>query len=399
MPAQVVVLLPGPVGGAPQALFLGVLSGIGSICALVAQPAAGAVSDRTAGSYGRRRPLIVAGAAASLAGMALVAIPIGVPPFAVGFLLVMAGSNVCTAAYQALLPDRVPRDQRGEASGYMGAMTIVGSVGSIVAALLLLEGGTASAPSADAIVRGAAAFYLIAAVTVAAGVLVTLGIREEPAGPATDATRAAGSALWPGPWRERGFRWVFTARAFVMFGFALFLTFIEYYLAQVRGTSDFVGATSQVALLALAGAVVSAVTLGVLSDRARRVPVVVVSSGLMAAAALAFTAAPSTIPLAPLGLVFGIGYGGYMSVDWALAIDALPSQGSVATDLGLWNIASAFPSAAAPLIGGAIVAFAEGASGVAFGYRSVFALAAVSLVLGSAAVLRVPEGALRPRAV
>lgn len=401
VPTQIVALLPGPVGGAPQALLLGVLSGIGSVCALVAQPAAGAVLDRTVGRHGRRRPLIVAGAAASLIGMAALAVPAGVVAFTVGFVLVMAGSNVCTAAYQALLPDRVPPDQRGEASGYMGAMTIIGSVGSLVAALLLLEGGSGASPARGTIERGAALFYAVAGITVVAGVLVTLlGVHEEriDRAAAVSATTGWRRRMWPGPWRERGFRWVFLARAFVMFGFALFLTFIEYYLAQVRGASDFVGATSQVALLALAGAVLSALGLGVLSDRARRVPVVVVSSALMAAAALAFTAAPSAVPLAPLGLVFGVGYGGYVSVDWALAMDTLPSPSSVATDLGLWNIASALPSAAAPLVGGVIVVLAESTSGAAVGYRSVFALAAVSLVLGSAAILKVPEASLRPRA-
>jgi MFS family permease len=182
---------------------------------------------------------------------------------------------------------------------------------------------------------------------------------------------------------------VFAARALVMIGLTLFLTYIEYYLAQVGGATAFVGATVVVALLALGSALLSSLLFGIISDRMSRVTVVVVANMLMAAAALIFVAAPSGSPLAPLAILFGLGYGAYLSVDWALAIDSLPTAGSSARDLGIFTVSINLPTLIAPALGGAVI-FAAGELGLAtIAYRLVFMLAALALLLGIVVVRRV----------
>jgi MFS family permease len=419
IPTQLLLFVaPGGVGNTQQALALGLLSAIGALLALVIQPLTGMMSDRSTSRLGRRRPYILVAAAIYLAGMLALAAAPGFAVFVIGFVLAQIAANAGTAAYQGLLPDRVPAEQRGTASGYLGMMTILGNVGSLAAAALLL-GSVSPGPGLAAAVRsGATRYYALGIVVLILGVLVTvLGIQEKPAAhdlrrnlppplagePLSSGSRDFPRGLgrvgafrhfldpWLAPLRYDNFRWVFLTRASVMLGLTVFLTYIEYYFANVAHMTNFVQSTAAVALLALGGAVIGALTLGMVSDRIGRVGIVAVATGLMTLAALAFVVAPH-VPLWPLGLIFGAGYGAYTSVDWALAVDSLPALGAAGKDLGVWSIASNLPAVLAPLVGSLVIG-----GGTALGmsteaaYRSVFALAGGFLMLGALFVFKVQQ--------
>jgi MFS family permease len=414
IPAQILLFVaPGAVGNVKQATFLGILAAAGAVTALIVQPIVGLLSDRTTSRFGRRRPFILAGGMLLLAGLVLLATSPGEVLFLVGLALVVVAHTTSSAAYQGLVPDRVPAHQRGTASGYTGLMTILGTVGSLAVAALLLgqatSGGSAAAGHvlAAGIASGAAHFYVIAAVVLVLGVGVTMiAVREAPIAqrhlqrPCATAqsarrwvyVRDGAVRLWIAPWRHANFTWVFLTRGFVMLGLALFMTFIEYYFSQVAHATNFVEATALNAILALVGAIASTLVIGVLSDRLRkRAPIVLVASAMMALTALVFVVAPGKFPLWPLGITFGLGYGAYTSVDWALAIDALPAPHQAGKDMGLWSMASTLPAILAPLVGSAILATFTPLGGTALGYRLVFGLAAFCLVLGAVFVLKVRE--------
>jgi MFS family permease len=384
VPAQVLLLIDrGAVASSSQALAVSALSLAAAIIAVVVTPLAGAASDRLKTRFGRRRQLIVAGVLLAVVGQAGLAVTFPLLIFIAGFAIVQVGTNVTTAAYQGLLPDLVKVAQRGTASGWLGLMTLLGSVGSLAAAGVLL-GNASSGPALEAeVTRGALLFYIAAAlVLVLCAAVTVLGVEERPASHAPPHS-------WIALFRHQPFRVVFGARALVMIGLTLFLTYIEYYLAATNGATAFVGETVAIALLALLGALASSLALGIASDRLPRVQIVVAANLAMAAAAWIFVFAPSHFPLAPLGILFGLGYGAYLSVDWALAIDSLPTTAASARDLGIFTVSINLPSLIAPALGGLVILLA-GAAGVGpLAYRLVFTLAAVSLLLGVVVIRRI----------
>lgn len=400
IPTQIVLFVsPKAVGSASQATFLGWISAAGALLAVLIPPIVGNLSDNTRSRMGRRRPYILCGSVFLLLGPFVLAMSRNTWFFLLGLLLYALGNNIVSAGYQGLIPDLVPEQQRGAASGYMGVMTVLGNIGSLLLAALLLGAVNTAAPSSEVIQNGTGFFYLITAIILVVSVLITqVGITETPLATNSDFPHASffkhldrqwWTSRWIDPWRDRNFTWVFLTRAFVMMGLTLFLTFIEYYFASVVGISQFVQFTAGIAILTLLGAIGSALALGIFSDHVQRTPVVASATTCMAVAALAFVLFPNTLVLWPLGLLFGLGYGAYTSVDWALAIDALPSLDNAGKDLGLWGASSNLPAILAPALGGMVIFLANLFGQTALGYRLIFILAAVFLFLGALLVRRV----------
>lgn len=408
IPTQILLFVaPGSIGNARQATFLSWLATMGAVMSLFIPPVVGMLSDHTTGRFGRRRPYIAAGTIFLAISIVMLARAGNIAVFIAGLALFQLSNNGITAAYQSLLPDLVPHDQRGVASGYVGLMTILGNVFSLIIAILLLGQITLNSVNTSSILRGVGVFYTLTLIIMVVGVLITIvGVHEVPYA-LPPASRTARQRLmpwlrhwiahnWVAPWRNFNFTLVFLTRFSVMLGLALFMTFIEYYFANVAHETNFVAATASVAILALLGAVASAFTLGVLSDRVKRAPLVSVATMCMALAAFTFVVFPGTIPLWPLGILFGLGYGAYSSVDWALSIDALPSMNSIGKDLGLWSASVTLPGILAPLLGGVIIATANRFGQTIIGYRLVFAVAALFFVLGAFFILYVRERAPAP---
>jgi MFS family permease len=125
----------------------------------------------------------------------------------------------------------------------------------------------------------------------------------------------------------------------------------------------------------------------------RRAPIICVAALCMAATAFVFVVAPGNLGfwLWPLGVLFGLGYGAFSSVDWALTIDALPSLKEAGKHLGLWNASTTLPAIIAPLLGSSIISIAGGHGNIELGYRLVFACATSFLIIAAIGVLFVRE--------
>jgi Na+/melibiose symporter-like transporter len=201
--------------------------------------------------------------------------------------------------------------------------------------------------------------------------------------------------------RNGDFFWTFATRAFVMMGIATIQPFLAVYFREAIHAKNPGTLAGEWGLALLAGAIIPAAVGGHLSDRVgRRKPFVYAAGALQAlvASVLLFGLLRSIPLIFVLGVIFGIGYGLYVAVDWALAVDVLPDrERSSGRDMGLWHVAFTLPPALAPAIFAPILhAFNESGhvilgltTGDFLGFRLVFAGSAVWFVLGTLFVSRI----------
>ncbi|WP_330230405.1 MFS transporter [Nocardia sp. NBC_00508] len=343
----------------------GLVSGLSAACTVVAFPLAGALSDRTASRYGRRRPWILAGAV--LFAGSLVALGTQNTVFGIAFWWCAAMTGFCfvASALTAMIGDGVPTAQRGIVSSAIAAPQALGLIlGVAVVATLALD---------------AAQGYTFAAIILMSCVLPFVWCTPDPT-LATVSQRGQSVRELLG---FRDFRWVLTSRALINLGNTLGTSLLLFYLqfgleVSEPGSSLLVLTTVYMVVLTIA-----AVCCGWMSDRIRRRrPFVFAAGALQSIAAVIVISTESFNGTVFSSALVAGGYGCFLAVDQALAADVLPSADHSGKDLGVMNIALAVPQAIGPLIGAGIVFLSSGFAGL-------FITAAVCTILGGAAVLRV----------
>lgn len=373
------------VGDSRKELMNGLVPALGAGLSLVATPIAGALSDRSTHPRGRRRPFLAAGTVINilfLLALARIAGPGGIGLFLLAWLGVQLGANVAGGPYAGLIPDIVPAEQRGAASGWLALMTAVGTLLGVVAAGALVGGG------------GYLPIYVLIASMLAlfAGITV-FGVKEQRLSAAPGPFRARAflsSFLLRGP-EYRDFFFVLFTRALVTMGIYSVFTFFQFFLHDIVRVPNAARATSYLIAIIIGLGIPTSLAAGALSDRVGRKPLVYLSGGVMALASLLFIGVgfhPSLHAMLWIGALFGIGYGAYQAVDWALAIDVLPPGESAAKDMGIWHVSLVLPQMLAPALTGAVLAALKPAS-LLLGYTVVFTLTALWFILGTVFVRQI----------
>ena len=103
---------------APKNLAL--VTGVGSLLAIVSNPLFGRLSDRTTSVLGMRRPWMIVGLVGGAVGTLTVALAPSIGVVLVGWCIAQVFLNALLAAQAAILPDQVPTVQRGLVSGILG---------------------------------------------------------------------------------------------------------------------------------------------------------------------------------------------------------------------------------------------------------------------------------------
>jgi MFS family permease len=104
---------------------LGGMRSAGLVIAMLVQPAAGLLSDRSTSRFGRRRPYILVGALFDCLFLAAIALSWNYWALLIAVLLIQFSSNISHGPLQGLIPDLVPEDQRGRASAIKAIMELL----------------------------------------------------------------------------------------------------------------------------------------------------------------------------------------------------------------------------------------------------------------------------------
>ncbi|MDH2424372.1 MFS transporter [Sphaerisporangium sp. TRM90804] len=374
LPQQVAAAAPGS-----KETALAWVTGVGAAVAMVANPVAGALSDRTAGRYGRRHPWTLAGAVAGGLGLVFLAFQGSVLGVLAGWCLAQAGLNAMQASLTAGVPDHVPVAQRGEVSGWIGVPQTLGVVLAVVLVTVVVTTTSSGYLVIGLLVPLAALPFVLATPD------APLPAAHRPHAGVRDLLRG----LWISPRAHPDFAWAWVTRFLMQLGNAIVLLYLLYFLTDAVGYERvFPGGRAQDGLLVLiliytAAVVLTTVAGGVVSDRlGRRKAMVTVAGVVSAVPAVLMAFWPRWTMVIVAAAVMGVGYGVYLAVDNALITQVLPTASGRARDLGVINIANSGPQVLGPVIAGPIVAGLGG-------YPVLYLTAAALSLLGAGLVWKI----------
>jgi MFS family permease len=398
------------VGRAHKGTAISVLEGIGTVMAVVWQPMAGSISDRWVSHWGRRFPFIIAGTVGDVIFLCGLALSGSYWVLVIFYFLLQTASNTAQGPYQGLLPDVVPQEQRGEASGYYGVANLVGILaGTVGAGFLLHQYG-----------RGVAIASIAALLTVT--MLITV-LRVPDVGRPTEAQFESPRHAFVHTFtldlrKHRDFAWLMGSRLLILMGVVGLQSFAFFYFSDVFFPSDrketTLATSVLLGLVVLVGLIVTWPA-AKLSDRVGRKKIVFGGGLIGAAATIAiifshYQLLPTGLvqPLAGvlhvpglaaqavlLGLALGVGFGAFLSVDWAFITDVIPPD-EAGRFMGFSNIATAGSGIIARLSAGWLLDYFNAGPrilGLPGGYPVIFGLFATWMIAGSLLILKVRERA------
>lgn len=363
------------IAGADAAAAFGFITGVGALFALVANPLAGRISDRTAARFGRRRTWILTGAIGGSLAVFALAFTTEIWQVAVIWAITQTLFNFQQAATSALLADQVPRFRRGTVSGFVG---LAGAIGPL-AGIAIVSSMT------DPIAQ----WGTVAAISVVLGLLAVILLRDPQHVPAPGQEglnlKQLALSFWLNPRKHPAFGWAWLVRFLLTCAYASG-TYNAFFLMDRFGVGpdEVGGVVLTLSLISVGLLAVTSVVAGPISDRMRRQKPFVVAAGVLGAGALVLQGTAQTIEIVYLAVaILGVGTGLFFSIDSALCVRMLPSAENAGKDFAIINMANTLPQSFVPLI----APFLLGIGGFGLLYASLAVLA----IVGALFVLRLPE--------
>ncbi len=377
----------------------------GTLVAVVVNPLVGAISDYVTFRMGRRRPFLIIGTALNVIVLLLFAFSPTwfsstalLLTFIVLFLLLQFTNNLANSPWSAIIADKVPQNQRGMTGGFYGLFTLLGTIlGSLIAGLIVNKNDPLPLYQNEIV----QIFLLIAIVQIVFVAYTVITVKETPLHEhATFQMSTVLKKFFFKPSQYPDLSWVLLARLLVMMGIWCVFYFLQYYFDDVLGGpgvktiifgsafsgEKFSGALFLPVLLLLA--LPTSLIAGWISDHKGRKVLVYLSGAMMTIVCVIFIVFQSQYSALIAGAFFGIGYGSYTSVDWALTTDVLPPTDEAGKFLGIWSAMGILPQVVGITIGGVILQLLRDLPNH-LGYTTLFLVTIVYFALGTLVIKQV----------
>jgi MFS family permease len=401
IPSMVVKYL----GNANKDIDLALVIIWGTLIAVVVNPLVGAISDYVTFRLGRRRPFLIIGTSLNVVVLILFAFSPTwfsstalLVTFTILFLLLQFTNNVANSPWSAIIVDKVPQYQRGVTSSFFGLFTLLGLIfGSLVAGIIVNKNNTLPLYNNEIV----QIFSLIAIIQIVVVAYTVITVKETPLSEhATFHLSTVFKKFLFKPSQFPDLSWVLLARLLIMMGIWGIFYFLQYYFDDILGgpgvkTIMFGGAFSgeffsgalflpALMLTALPTSLIA----GWISDRKGRKLLVYLSGAMMTIVCVLFIFFQSQYGALFAGAFFGIGYGAYTSVDWALIADVIPATNEAGKFHGIWSAMGILPQVIGITIGGIILQLLRGLPNH-FGYTVLFVVTIAYFVLGTLVIKQV----------
>src|SRR5712692_10308722 len=352
--------------GAPD-LLIGLLSSTRSIEGAVIQPTIGALSDRVWTRFGRRRPFMLIGIPLSALFFVAGAFVNDLLLLAAVIFLFSIFFNVGVDPYTALLADITPLEQRGWLSGVAVGVQLFSSVAFLAVIAATTCGGS-----------GPGWVYVV--LLVSSG-LTVFGIHEP-----RHLEHETSEAQVRLPWRayldalleqRQAMRYLGTLFVY-QFGLNAIIPFLVLYIQEEIHQTQQVAFALSAALLVFTA--IGAVVFGKLSERLGTRRVLAIGWALLAVSAVGGVLVTSLTEIGVVVVVAGIGNGAATAVSWPLLTALIPAEKT-----GVYaGLKAAAESVAIPLS----VVVASELFLPRFGYRGIFAMLALNIILALVLLVR-----------
>jgi len=342
----------------------GQLATLGALTATIVQIIVGPLSDRRRSAGHDRRLFLIIGTALGVIGLLGFYLAPTFATLVAATIFLQFGVNICIGPYQAVVPDYFEPQDAGRASSWMAALQGAGNACGALAATFI------ASPLALA--------GVLAAVLAAAAVVTITGMAASNPRPSTTSTFTLSPAAVD----------LFVSRAILWIGFYTILGYMFFYVRDALHSIAPTRTTGITILIFTVTSALGAAISGRPADRFDRRLVVNAGTIVVSLALLAFIVLRDARALYITAAFAGIGWGAFLTADWALGCIILP-RNAMATAMGIWNVAVAGAQIAAPAVATGVLLLLHPLTAKAPLYA--LGLATVEVALGTAWIWRLPR--------